>query len=287
MEHNKLVFIILLNYKGYKDTTDCIKSLKKINYKHYKIIVVDNQSCDGSFERIIKENPDVITLLAPSNNGFSAGNNIGIRYALENGADYVLLLNNDTVVDRDFLDIMMCHADDNTAVTPSIYYYSYPQEIWYAAGYINYNRCTVGNRDDKESKYVDYASGCCVLLSSKLIKKIGLWAEEYFMYYEDMDYSLRIIRSGMRIYYANKAVVYHKVGRTSGRGSRLNIYYNVRNRFYVINKYKFSKTCFLYAFFTRIVRGIHGLLLNTNDKVCFVAMFDYCKGIMYKNNRWL
>lgn len=278
----KSVFIILLNYKGYEDTTACINSLRKVSYQNYHIIVVDNCSDDGSYERLKEENPDCIVKLAEENNGFSAGNNIGIRYAMDHGADYIMLLNNDTEVKPDFLEKMVNVADDNIVVTPSIYFYSEPNEIWYADGRINYSRCTVSNGNDKESKYCNYASGCCLLMPRKVIGKVGYWAEEYFMYYEDMDYSIRILQNGFKIFYNRDAVVYHKVGRTAGRKSELSIYYNVRNRFYIMKKYNFEKRCWIYTLFTRIVRGIEGIIKNSNEAITFQALLDYKKGYMGK-----
>lgn len=270
----------MLNYNGFADTTACIKSLRKITYNDYTIIVVDNNSRDGSYETLKKENPDCVVLQAGYNKGFSAGNNIGIKYALENGADYVMMLNNDTEVASDFLDIMVSKANENTVVTPCIYYYSEPHEVWYAAGRINYRRCTVYNGIENKSTYVDYASGCCLLMPRKVIERVGMWAEEYFMYYEDMDYSLRILENGFQILYEKDAKVYHKVGRTAGVQSKLAIYYNVRNRLYVIKKFNFGLFCFLFCLSSRMIRQFHGIVFQTNEKVTIQAIYDYFSGKM-------
>lgn len=276
------VSIILLNYCGYQDTTDCVNSLRKVLYKNLEIIIVDNQSNDGSYEKLKKENRDCVVLLSPTNNGFSAGNNIGIKYAMEHDTDYIMLLNNDTEVQPDFISKMIEVADKNTVVTPSIYFYSNKNEVWYADGKISKLKCTVSNGSNKRSKYCDYASGCCLLIPRDVIEKVGYWAEEYFMYYEDMDYSLRLKNAGVKIYYKNDAVVYHKVGKSAGVGSRLNIYYNVRNRFYIIDKYDFGKMCYVYSIFTRILRYLRGIFLNTNEIVTRKAFCDYSKHKMGK-----
>lgn len=278
--NNFLIYIVLLNYKGFEDTSACIESLYRIDYPKYKIIVVDNCSSDGSVERLQAKYGDVIFLLAPNNNGFSAGNNIGIHYALNHGANYVLMLNNDTVVKPDFLTQMVNVANDDTVVTPSIYYYDEPHDIWYADGHINYNRCTVGNGTDLKSKYCDYASGCCLLMPRKVLETVGDWAEEYFMYYEDMDYSLRVIEHGFRIFYCKDAVVYHKVGRSAGRRSKLSIYYNVRNRLYVMRKFNFSIKSYLFTLASRAIRYVQGCLQQSNERVIFKAISDYYAGKM-------
>ena len=276
----KSVFIILINYKGYEDTTACIKSLRKIDYENYHIIIVDNCSNDGSYERLCDENKDCIVMMADGNNGFSAGNNIGIHYAMDHGADYVMLLNNDTEVKSTFLKKMLETANDTTVVTPSIYYYSEPNKIWYADGRINYSRCTVSNGNDKESKYCNYASGCCLLIPRRVIDEVGYWAEEYFMYYEDMDYSIRILQNGFKIFYNKDAVVYHKAGKTAGRKSELSIYYNVRNRLYVIKKYNFSRKCLIFTLVSRLIRCIEGCLKRSNERVTMQAIKDYYSGKM-------
>lgn len=275
---NKKVYIILLNYRGYDDTTACIRSLRKIDYTHYKIIVIDNFSGDGSFEKLRDENKDCILIQADANNGFSAGNNIGIHYAMEHDADYIMLLNNDTEVKSDFLSKMIGVADDDTVITPSIYFYSNPSEVWYAAGKINYNRCTVSNDGDEKSKYCDYASGCCLLIPRKVIERVGYWAEEYFMYYEDMDYSIRIIREGFKIFYNKDAVVYHKVGKSAGIGSRLSIYYNIWNRLYIINKFNFGIKSVLFTIVSRVIRYIESYFKHNNNKICLKAITDYYMG---------
>lgn len=272
---NKKVAIVIINYRGYQDTTDCLNSLRKVTYKNIEIIVVDNQSNDGSYEKLKDENKDCVVILSPENNGFSAGNNIGIRYAMEHDADYVMLLNNDTEVEPDFVSKMLEVADEKIVVTPSIYYFSNKNEIWYADGKISKIKCTVSNGSDKVSKYCDYASGCCLLMPRTVIEKVGYWAEEYFMYYEDMDYSLRVQNAGFKIFYKNDSIIYHKVGKSAGVKSRLSIYYNVRNRFYIIDKYKFGTLCYIYSFITRIVRYIQGLIFNTNEKVILQAYLDY------------
>lgn len=276
------VYIILLNYKGYEYTTACVHSLQNITYDNYKIIIVDNCSNDGSFERLRDENPDVVVLLAEENNGFSAGNNIGIRYAMEHGSDFVLLLNNDTEVDPYFLQKMVKASDLNTVVTPTIYYYDDKSTIWYADGKINKYRATVSNGTDKESKYCSYASGCCVLIPRNIIHRVGYWAEEYFMYYEDMDYSLRVQHAGFKIYYEHEAIIYHKVGKSAGVMSKLSIYYNVRNRFYIIEKYNFGRICYLYSLITRMIKYIFGIIFGTNEAITKKAYFDFLSKKMNK-----
>lgn len=145
---DKKVYIILLNYNGWKDTVECVKSLAVIKGTDTHIVVVDNCSTDDSVEKLKAELPDEVTLLqADENNGFSAGNNIGIRYALKNQADYVLLLNNDTVTDQDFLTPLVEFASrtpDCGCISSRIYYYYDKNKIWFDGGAFHPYNCKIG-----------------------------------------------------------------------------------------------------------------------------------------------
>ena len=134
------VFVILVNYNGCKDTLECINSLLKVKYSKMKIIVVDNASSDESVSELKKYDEKITLMISPANGGFSKGNNIGIKYALKEGADYILLLNNDTIVDENFLNPLLDTAAEykNTAVVSSkIYYESDHEKIWFAGGSFN------------------------------------------------------------------------------------------------------------------------------------------------------
>ena len=190
----KKVSIILVNYKNYKDTIKCLDSLKKVMYQNLSIIVVDNNSKDDSFE-ILKEYEDdrIIVMESGFNGGFAFGNNFGIRKALENDSDYVLLLNNDTVVDSDFLMPLLQVAENDKhvgIVTSRIMFYPDTDRIWYAGGKVDWNNlranhCGLGEKISEkfsQKSTVDFASGCCMLIPKNTIKEVGLLPEEYFMY---------------------------------------------------------------------------------------------------------
>lgn len=236
----KNVHIIVLNWNGKDDTIECVKSLQKINYDNYKIIVVDNGSEDDSVSEIKKLFPEVKIIENKKNLGFAGGNNIGIKYAVENKADYVLLINNDTIVDKDFLiELIQAGETDKKigAVGSKIYFHSEPNRIWFAGGKINWlkNKGThIGldeidnNQDDKISE-TDYLTGCCLLIKREVVEKIGGLAEDYFLYYEDTDFSLRVKNAGYKIVYAPASKIYHKISRSIKPGSSNYIYYHVRN----------------------------------------------------------
>lgn len=277
---NRKVFIILINYNSYAYTRDCLQSLLRLEYDPYEIIVVDHASVDGSLCRLksdFKNERRIAFLQAGGNLGFAGGNNLGIRYALEQGGELFLLLNNDTETEPDFLSQLMKTYRDDCIYTPKICYDSDREKIWYAAGEFDRNRCVVKNgRPDKRAQ-VSFASGCCMLFSKEVIDRIGLMREDYFMYYEDAEYSLRAAKEGIRIIYIPDSVVYHKVGKSSGgEKSRFSVYYTNRNRFYLIREYRLGFRCILYTFCTRLLRVLTAGIRKNNDGVILRAYWDFC-----------
>jgi GT2 family glycosyltransferase len=221
------VFIILVNWNGKAVTLDCLDSLSQVTYKNFKTIVVDNKSNDGSAEAIAKAYPEVIVLKQQENLRFAGGNNVGMNYALENGAELICLLNNDTTVDKDFLTHLIARIkSDNTIgmVAPKIYYHSEPKRIWFAGGEISMWTGTMRHTGIREldsgqhdtSKTIDYTTGCCILTSKEVIKQVGMLDESYFMYTEDADWSMRVRQAGYSIVYEPKAKVWHKLSVASG-----------------------------------------------------------------------
>jgi len=236
----KEIYIIVLNWNGRKDTLECLESLKNIDYTNYKIIVVDNNSQDGSVFEIKKKHSKAIVIQNKTNLGFAGGNNIGIKYATENKADYILLLNNDTTVEKTFLNelVKVGDSDKNIGLVGSkIYYYDEPNRIWFAGGKVNWLRNSgmhigldiIDNGQFNKKKEVDYLTGCCLLIKREVIEKIGTLSEDYFLYYEDTDYSLRAQNAGFKCIYAPKSKIYHKISRSTKPGSPSYIYYHSRN----------------------------------------------------------
>ena len=282
MEEEK-VYIIIVNYNSAEYTNQCLQSLEQNTYKNYDVIVVDNASTDNSYH-ILKEqfsNHKNITVLHSNINlGFAGGNNYGIRFALDQGGTIFLLLNNDTEVEPNFLSILMQEYYQKSILTPRINYYDDPQTAWYAAGYLDRKRCIARNGNPSVKCTVSFASGCCMLFSKQIINTIGFMDETFFMYYEDADYSLKAIEAGIDIIYIPTSVIYHKVGKSSGgKESKLSIYYNNRNRFYLIKEYEFGFYCRLYTAITRTCRYITARLRKSNDSVIYEAYKDFRHGI--------
>lgn len=279
------VTIVLVNYNGFEDTRDCLCSLQRINYSDWNVVVVDNCSSEiPSIETLeyIKKNSTFIQL--DENLGFSGGNNVGIRYAIEAQSDYVLLLNNDTTVESDFLRILVDVAETNAEVgivTGKIKFYSRPQYIWFGGGYFNPSDGTIGHyryneldiEYDEVLRDITFATGCLMLMPVEVIRNVGFMEEKYFLYSEDTDYSCRILQNNLRILFCEKAVIYHKVSASTGKNSNLSSYYTVRNKLYIIKKYVDNKTKAYAKMMLSIVRDI--LKGRKNIKPVLKAVVDF------------
>ena len=244
-----MIHIILVNYNGWEDTVECIRSLKKSTYTDYEILVVDNGSTDDSAARLRELAGDRVVLLEAGDNlGFSGGNNVGIRYAQAHGAEYILLLNNDTLVTPDTLERLLEAAkrhDDGAVITAKILYAFQPEVIWYAGGRFDGRTGRTEHRGihevdagqyDKEQE-MSFVSGCCMLIPAEVLRKVGPMEEDYFLYCEDLDYCCRIAEAGYSMVYAPAAVVYHKVSASTGQASDTVTYYTVRNKRRILERY--------------------------------------------------
>ena len=239
------VAIIILNWNGYQVTKDCLTSLFNIDYQEYIVTLVDNGSKDKSVEKLktdFSTEKKLNFLILDKNHGFTGGNNRGLEFASsEFSPDYYLLLNNDTIVTKDFLGFMVNASQKDVncyAVVPKILYHDMPQKIWFAGGQISkltgvvkhfgLNKKDVAQYD--LSKRTGFMNGCCALISKNAITEIGILDDQFFANSEDADYSLRIIESGHTIQYTSQAIIYHKVSHSfkSNKGKWLAFYLAAR-----------------------------------------------------------
>lgn len=290
------VCVILVNYNGKVYNDKCIESILKSTIEKYlQIVVVDNNSKDGSLELLRKnwsKNEKIHIISLTENYGFSKANNIGIKWALEKGYEYILLLNNDTEIDAQAIERMIALQKETKAViVPKILYADKPDRIWYAGGdfshYIKKSK-HIGLNDKDCIRYRSnyrclFANGCCVLLSRKTIDEIGMLDERFFLYYEDTEYSMRINKMKKEIWYCGNAVIYHKVnGSTKGNNNPSNVYYISRNwlicnRIYMENRFYFF---LLYYIMNRMCWAM--IWMAQGKKELVVAMIkgirDYQRG---------
>ena len=243
------VYIIILNWNSSEDTIECICSLQNLNYQQYKLILVDNGSTDQSEERLRSRFPNLPFIQTGSNLGYAGGNNVGIKYALEQGADYVWLLNIDTIVHPDSLSTMveMALSDSIIGMVGSkIYFYDEKDVLWYAGGTFDLEEGGIashlgwGQKDIgqfEQVKDVGYITGCSLLVKREVIEKIGLLPEEYFLYFEETDWNYCAQQNGFRTVIAHKSLIWHKVKRKGEAKVRFT-YYMTRNRFLLVKKLK-------------------------------------------------
>lgn len=281
----KKIFIILLNYKGVEDTLEAVKSLEEITYSNYEIVIVDNESPDDSFERLKSELGDKHHVIpSGKNGGFAYGNNIGIKYALDKGADYVLLINNDTTVEKDFLNHLVetFNKEENIGLTTGLILNYYNKDkIWFDGGEIkrdkfygyHINEGKSFNEIKTFARKITFATGCLMLIKREVIEKIGGLPEEYFMYYEDVDFCMKLQQEGYSIYYNPDAIIYHKISAASGEEeSPFAIEWNTRNRLKFAEKYKgsISNISYIkfknYFYITRTIKIVQYVSKKRMDK---------------------
>ena len=274
------VYIILVNYNGYEDTVECIESLKKITYSNYKIIVVDNNSLDNSGQKIKQRFcEDIIYIPSDENLGFAGGNNLGIEYALKQNCDYVLLLNNDTLVEPDFLEpLLQVFKEEHSvgAVGGKIFHWSNPELLWFAGAKINsftgktrhlgYLEKDMGQYD--KITETDYITGCLMLVKREAIEAAGLMEDKYFLYYEETDWNLRIKKSGYRLFYTPNSRIYHKVSASMTKINHIVNYYYDRNVVYFISKnYGTLNKVFVHSYIGIRLRMRNIKAYLNNDKI--------------------
>lgn len=254
------VSIIILNWNGKKDTIECLESLKHITYPSYKIIMVDNGSTDGSVGSLRERYPEIEIIENRNNIGFAEGNNVAIRKVVARETDYVLLLNNDTVVHPEFLTELVKVLDNETSIGiagPTVYYYNKKDRIQSAGGKICWYKGQAPHYTNKndlktnEIRDVDYIMGCALLARYELFNKIGYLNKDYFAYWEETDWCVRAKKADYRIVHVPTAKIWHKGGVTTRKTSGFSEYQMTRNMFWFMKTHASTKKylVFLIYFF--------------------------------------
>ena len=291
MKENK-VYIIILNYNGSDDSINCIESIQNSIYKNYKIILVDNNSDDDSITKIVnylnssnlkydflnqscvdsdENNSDNIIIIKTSKNlGYAFGNNIGIKYALQNDdCDYLWILNNDNIIRENSLLKLIENSNNKTVYGSKVLKYKNPELIDSIGGVLNPYLLTSGHNfsntlDSKSAKkvdFLDYIHGTSIFFHKDIINSIGYFDETYFMYYEDVEFSLRAKKNGYKLQINQNSVVYHNIDYKKYKNKDLNLLknvYSVTNRLRLGRKYFKNRIMFVYigvllSFFKRII----------------------------------
>ena len=246
----------------------------------FKIKGLDCANCASELERMLKKIEGITLIQASENAGFSAGNNIGIKYAIKNKSEYILLLNNDTIITKNSINKMFLELKKHTdieIISARIMYWDNKNLINCCGGEIDYFKGTAviygKGKEYKEANqeftYTKFVTGCCMLMKTSLVEEIGFLPEEYFMYYEDVDFCAKVQQKGYKIGVCLSSIIYHKESAASGGGeSPFAIEWNTRNRIIFINKYKcYGILTKLFFYSTRIIVGIKYKLKHKGESL--------------------
>ena len=234
------IYILVLNWNGWQDTISCIESILLSTCDNFEIVVIDNGSEDASVEKINSwlqknhNNDNKIKLIETHNNsGYAGGNNAGIRYALSKGdAEYIWVLNNDTIVKENTLTELYNYSEkNNIGICGSTVLYYNSSKLQCTGGalynpFFSVNKYLNKNMDIKDianmgdNKRLDYVAGCSMFISIDTIKKTGLLCEDYFLYYEELDYCHRAKANNTNIGWCKNSLLYHKEGASLKKGSK-------------------------------------------------------------------
>lgn len=285
------VSIIIVNWNGLEDTSECLESLKKITFPNYDMILVDNDST-GDDARVLRDKfADYIHVIENDKNyGFAGGANIGMRYAMVNSRpDYILLLNNDTIVDANFLTCLVEAAESSKSVGivgGKICFLSDPGRIqivwgktnlWHWQLFLPVPRYSSYRKVVDKGQYdylrdVDWVSGCAILIKKDVINKIGLLEESYFGGWDDTDYCLCAKKAGFSVLYTHCAQIWHKNAQSFSKVKSYRAYLDARNRFIFMKRHAskpqyilFVLNCFTVYFWFRA--AFYALVVRKPDIV--------------------
>jgi GT2 family glycosyltransferase len=288
-DHQPLISIITLNYNQTKVTCQFLESTKKLKYRNYEILVCDMASSIDPVEEINSGNyPNTKVLVSKKNLGFAAGNNWGMRQAK---GDFFFIVNNDTEMNEDLLDNLLQPFFENPLIgvtCPKICYFNSPETIQYA-GFNPMNVYTgrvtiIGEKEHDDGQYntsrpTAGAHGCAMLVKRSIIEKTGMFPEKFFLYYEEWDWSARILKAGYIIWYTANAKILHKESMSVGKNNPMKVYYHTRNRILYMrrntNLLQLSVFTLFFVFFT-IPKTTVSLLFKkqfTQQKYFFKGIF--------------
>ncbi|MEW5871901.1 MAG: glycosyltransferase [Chloroflexota bacterium] len=227
------IYAVLLTYNHYEDTFECLQSLHAIQTPELTIVLVDNGSTDGTPGNVRRDFPEVQVIENGQNLGVPAGYNVGFQYALQNEATYILMLNNDTVVAPDMLDLLLQQAKKDPQagiVMPTVLYYGSQNQIWSSGGRYRRFPPAILYREKGSKAYqteirlIEYAPGCGLLIHRRAFERAGLFDPGFFFLWDDWDFSERVRAHGLHIWLAPEAILWHKVSKTT-RGPQSPLYW--------------------------------------------------------------
>jgi hypothetical protein len=267
---DKLIYAIVLSWNNYPDTRECIESIRMSSYPITQVVLVDNASNAGFIGQLQGDYADdaaVHIIRNEANYGFARGVNVGIQYALARGADFVFLLNNDAIIDRQCIQVLVStlEADATAGIAgPRIFYHADPDRIWQGSGYFSLIKSGVVNPEKNRLQTslaegiqgiqkASFLTGCAMLIRSRIFAKVGLFDEDFFFYDEDVDFCLRVTRAGFKLLYVPQAKSWHKIRNVAkDRTSPFVMYHLARSHLLVLRK-NFSVVYFAYGLLVHLL----------------------------------
>ena len=259
MTSQPLVISVILNTSRRDDTLECLASLQQNSYPNHRIIVLDNNSTDGSVMSIREEYPDVQIVGLEENLGYAGNNNVGIELAMEQGADWVFVLNEDIILDGECLAklIEVGESDPQIGVLgPLVYHHDEPEVIQSAGGMLGkyWESIHLGKNESDQGQFhlphpVEWISGCAILVRRAAIEKAGMLDKDFFIYWEETEWCIRIGRAGWRIVHVPQARIWHKGVKRNYQPSPSFTYYGTRNHLRTLYKHDAPMRAKAYTWF--------------------------------------
>jgi len=308
MDQSPLVAVVIVHWGSSEMTMECIRSVLACHYANLRIVVVDNCPERRLWQNQFEADHTVVYIQSMKNTGYCGGNNLGISQAQKLGPRYILLLNNDTVVDQDMLRKCVAYMEahpDVSVISPKVLFYKAPQYIEVAGGKLDPNtgRITVFGKEEKDvgqcdkEKEITWATGCAVFAREHVFEQIGLFDETLFCYSEDVDISRRIVLEGLKIKYLPSVIVWHKHGGVTLSGkaqlpSRGEVYYTWRNNFYNLRRYLSEGLAREYIrFLCRFVWSLASFAIKHQridlSLAMLIGLFDSIARRMGRRDYWL
>jgi len=244
----KSIDIIIVHYGDVEDTKACVLSVEKYSTT-YRTLYISNNDPEVLLDTAIAQTKKRVIISASQNNGFAAGVNIGVKKSLQNRADYIVLLNNDTKVQHDFIKPLYRFLESTPEAGiagPVISFMSKNKALYDYGGKIDMlsGKTTHDNRTSRkihEPHVVDYVSGCCMMIKKEIFDEIGIFDERFFLYYEDVDFCLRAKKAGYKCFVVTESLIFHRLSKTVGKSSKIALYYQIKSALLFGNRYATNK----------------------------------------------
>jgi len=296
---NKKVKIFVMVWNGFDITCKCLNSLFNINYPNYDILLLDNGSEHDMTKEYLKKFPQLQIIRLKKNIGFTGGSNFAIKHCIRDDPDFICFVSNDVEVDPNFINEMLNVADMNPEigiVSPKIYYYDHKNSniLWWDGGRFDFLKAKGVHINFKKKdsfknilpREITFFTGCVYMARKDFFEKVGFFDDDYFNYSEDADLSIRAIGKKIKIYYAPKAIVYHKESFDikNNKGKPYQIYYLVRNNLLIVKKHYalyYKIPVFIYLLFKYFCYNSLYYLVSFDKKSfksIYIAVFDYIRG---------